>query len=275
MQQVDAVPGRDPHGDERVVAEHRRWRGRDQPTVDTSLHVVGQRLGPAGVQHDLAGSGAERPHVDPEALHQLDGRRDGLAGPGVVREQQHLGKFEALGQVAAGALDQRADQLEVEAAAAGVERQAGVAVRGSGHDIRRKRWQPLERPPPVGRERDDGARLGLEPAHRGESYVPGPLPEADIADCATAVLPVGALGHLVGGVALDGVDRAVGVDGSRRPRCARPRRSGRPGCGLDARPFGIALPVFCAQAYTSSTRPKPWPVSPSGTPASRAAHEVK
>src|SRR3954449_4474331 len=48
-----------------------------------------------------------------------------------------------------------------------------------------------------------------------------------------------------------------------------------PGCGVTPEPFGIALPVFCAQAYTSSTRPKPWPLSPSGTPAWRAAHEVK
>src|SRR4051794_22308026 len=48
-----------------------------------------------------------------------------------------------------------------------------------------------------------------------------------------------------------------------------------PGCGVTPEPFGIALPVFCAQAYTSSTRPKPWPFSPSGTPAWRAAHEVK
>src|SRR4051812_1724921 len=48
-----------------------------------------------------------------------------------------------------------------------------------------------------------------------------------------------------------------------------------PGCGVTPGPFGIALPVFCAHAYTSSTRPKPWPLSPSGTPASRAAQEVK
>src|SRR3954452_16365406 len=49
-----------------------------------------------------------------------------------------------------------------------------------------------------------------------------------------------------------------------------------PGCGLTSVPvFGTALPVFCAHAYTSSTRPKPWPLSPSGTPASRAAQEVK
>src|ERR1700755_837463 len=48
-----------------------------------------------------------------------------------------------------------------------------------------------------------------------------------------------------------------------------------PGCGVTPAPFGIALPVFCAHAYTSSTRPKPWPLSPSGTPAWRAAHEGK
>src|SRR3954452_973787 len=49
-----------------------------------------------------------------------------------------------------------------------------------------------------------------------------------------------------------------------------------PGCGLTSLPvFGIALPAFCAHAYTSSTRPKPWPLSPNGTPASRAAQEVK
>src|SRR3954449_5110827 len=48
-----------------------------------------------------------------------------------------------------------------------------------------------------------------------------------------------------------------------------------PGCGLTPAPFGIALPKRCPQAYASSTRPKPWPFSPSGTPAWRAAHEVK
>src|SRR4051794_36274970 len=49
-----------------------------------------------------------------------------------------------------------------------------------------------------------------------------------------------------------------------------------PGCGLTSEPvFGIALPDFCAHAYTSSTRPKPCPFSPNGTPASRAAQEVK
>src|SRR6188768_2258322 len=49
-----------------------------------------------------------------------------------------------------------------------------------------------------------------------------------------------------------------------------------PGCGVTPPPvFGTALPAFCAHAYTSSTRPKPWPLSPSGTPASRAAQEVK
>src|SRR4051812_18058925 len=48
-----------------------------------------------------------------------------------------------------------------------------------------------------------------------------------------------------------------------------------PGWGVTPGPFGTALPAFCAHAYTSSTRPKPWPPSPSGTPDWRAAQEVK
>src|SRR4051794_8970799 len=48
-----------------------------------------------------------------------------------------------------------------------------------------------------------------------------------------------------------------------------------PGCGVTSGPFAIALPLFCAHAYTSSTRPKPWPLSPTGTPAWRAAQDVK
>ena len=46
-----------------------------------------------------------------------------------------------------------------------------------------------------------------------------------------------------------------------------------PGCGVV--PAGIALPARWPQAHTSSTRPKPWPLSPIGTPAWRAAHETK
>src|SRR5690349_13674802 len=38
---------------------------------------------------------------------------------------------------------------------------------------------------------------------------------------------------------------------------------------------GMALPERWAQAHTSSTRPKPWPASPSGAPAWRAAQETK
>src|SRR4051812_49805639 len=47
-----------------------------------------------------------------------------------------------------------------------------------------------------------------------------------------------------------------------------------PGCGC-APAAGVARPLRSAQAHTSSTRPKPWPWSPSGVPAPRAAQETK
>src|SRR3954463_9850018 len=40
-------------------------------------------------------------------------------------------------------------------------------------------------------------------------------------------------------------------------------------------PAGIALPALCAHDKTCSTEPKPWPCSPIGTPAPRAAQETK
>src|SRR3954451_15633002 len=40
-------------------------------------------------------------------------------------------------------------------------------------------------------------------------------------------------------------------------------------------PAGIALPALCAHDQTCSTEPKPWPCSPIGTPAPRAAQETK
>src|SRR5690348_16632608 len=46
-----------------------------------------------------------------------------------------------------------------------------------------------------------------------------------------------------------------------------------PGAGFE--PAGIALPELCAQDQTDATEPKPWPWSPSGTPAWRAAQEAK
>src|SRR4051794_18093245 len=66
----------------------------------------------------------------------------------------------------------------------------------------------------------------------------------------------------------------LGSTDSTTPMCSS-QTIRSPGCGLRPAPFGIALPVRWAQAYTSSTRPKPWPLSPSGTPAWRAAQETK
>src|SRR5215217_2088863 len=46
-----------------------------------------------------------------------------------------------------------------------------------------------------------------------------------------------------------------------------------PGWGVA--PLGSALWACCAQAYRASTEPKPPPLGPTGTPASRATQEVK
>src|SRR4051812_42058995 len=48
-----------------------------------------------------------------------------------------------------------------------------------------------------------------------------------------------------------------------------------PGFGSWPDDAGTARPDFCAQAYRASTEPKPWPWSPTGTPAPRASHDVK
>src|SRR4051794_7160708 len=67
--------------------------------------------------------------------------------------------------------------------------------------------------------------------------------------------------------------RPSGSTDSTTPMCSsQTMRS--PACGT-APAAGMALPERSPQAHTSSTRPKPWPLSPSGTPASRAAQEVK
>src|SRR4051794_4771050 len=40
-------------------------------------------------------------------------------------------------------------------------------------------------------------------------------------------------------------------------------------------PRGSALPLCCAQEYSASTEPKPWPFGPTGTPDWRASQETK
>ena len=97
--------------------------------------------------------------------------------------------------------------------------------------------------------------------------------EADVADGAAAVAAVGPLRRR----GRRSCPRSCGSCRRRRPtrrrRCARPRRSGRRAAGVRA--GGDRLAGRWAQAHTSSTRPKPWPESPSGTPAWRAAQETK
>ena len=88
--------------------------------------------------------------------------------------------------------------------------------------------------------RRDGRRLGDRAVRRGSA-------EPHVADRAAAARVVDAAGDLVGGVALDRLDAAVGQRRTRRRRCARPRRSGRRAAAAPA-PAGIALPARCAQA---------------------------
>src|SRR5947208_13771654 len=61
-----------------------------------------------------------------------------------------------------------------------------------------------------------------------------------------------------------------GSTDSTMPTWREPQTISSPGAAC-----ALVRPVRCAQSHTAPTEPKPWPCSPSGTPAWRAAHEAK
>src|SRR5436309_1014719 len=61
-----------------------------------------------------------------------------------------------------------------------------------------------------------------------------------------------------------------GSTDSTMPTWREPQTMSSPGAAWD-----VARPVRWAQSHTALTAPKPWPCSPRGMPAWRAAHEAK
>src|SRR3954447_24893027 len=61
-----------------------------------------------------------------------------------------------------------------------------------------------------------------------------------------------------------------GSTDSTIPMCREPQTISSPGAAC-----ALVRPVRCAQSQTALTAPKPWPCSPSGVPAWRAAQDAK
>ena len=145
---------------------------------------------------------------------------------------------------------------------AGGDRLGQVGVAGVGRDTERDTRGGSHPLPEIG--------IAPDRLERARSAEP------DVAGGAVAAGIVRAAGDRVGGVALDGVDLAVGVDGlddadvlaAPDDQVAGLRRRARRRRGSSGR---CAAP----RPTAALTEPKPWPASPSGAPACWAAQETK